>query len=104
MPDIADALVENRQGTILAIEVSANARTNIFPDGYNAWRKAIGCRVSAEAVDGKANRAILALVSETLGVPASAVSIQSGSTSSQKKLLIAGLSRQAVLDRLQARS
>jgi len=101
MPDIADALVENRQGTVLSIEVTANAKTNVFPDGYNAWRKTIGCRVSAEAVDGKANRAILALVSETLDLPASAVSIQSGSTSSQKKLFIAGLSKQAVLDRLQ---
>ena len=104
MPDIADALVENRQGTILAIEVTANAKTNLFPDGYNAWRKAIGCRVSAEAVDGKANRAIVSLVSKKLGIPVSAVSIQSGATSSQKKLLIAGLSRQAVLERLQALS
>ncbi|WP_321507335.1 DUF167 domain-containing protein [uncultured Methanoregula sp.] len=104
MPDIADALMENRQGTILAIEVTAGAKKNVFPDGYNTWRKTIGCRVSAEAVDGKANRAILQLVSETLDIPVSAVSLQSGATSSQKKLLITGLSRCAVLDRLQART
>jgi uncharacterized protein len=103
MPDIAEALLENRQGTILAIEVTAGAKKNIFPDGYNAWRKTIGCRVAAEAVDGKANKAILSLVSDILDIPASAVSIQSGATSSQKKLLITGISRQTVLDRLQAR-
>jgi uncharacterized protein len=103
MPDIADALTENRHGTIMAVEITANAKTDLFPDGYNTWRKTIGCRVSAEAVDGKANRAILNLVSEILDVPASAVSIQSGATSSQKKLLIAGFSKSIVLDRLQAR-
>ena len=103
MPDIADAVSENRNGVILAIEVTAGAKKNLFPDGYNAWRKTIGCRVSAEAVEGKANRAIIRLVSEILDVPASSISIQAGAVSSQKKLLITGPSRQDVMDRLQAR-
>ena len=102
MPDIADAVLENRQGVILAIEVTAGAKKNIFPDGYNAWRKTIGCRVSAEAVDGKANRAIISLVAEMLDVPASSVSIQAGALSSQKKLLIAGQSRSVVLEKVQS--
>lgn len=102
MPDIADAVSENRQGVILAIEVTTGAKQNIFPDGYNAWRKTIGCRVSAEAVEGRANKAIIRLVSGILEVPASSVSIQAGSVSSQKKLLITGPSRHDILTRLQA--
>jgi uncharacterized protein (TIGR00251 family) len=104
MPDIADAVTENQKGAVIAIEVTANAKTAVFPDGYNSWRNAIGCRVPAEAVDGKANRAILQLVAKTLGVPQSAVSIQSGALSSQKKIQITGLSRSAVLAQLLAHS
>nr|WP_321349421.1 DUF167 family protein [uncultured Methanoregula sp.] len=104
MPDIADAVTENPKGTVIAIEVTANAKTAVFPDGYNPWRNAIGCRVPAEAVDGKANKAILRLVAKTLEIPQSAVSIQSGALASQKKIQIAGLSRSAVLERLQAHS
>ncbi|MFA4876785.1 MAG: DUF167 domain-containing protein [Methanoregula sp.] len=101
MPDIAASLLENRQGIIISIEVTAGAKADIFPDGYNPWRKAIGCRVSAEAVDGKANRAIIRLVSETLDVPASAVSLQSGATSSQKKIMVTGIPKKTLIDRLQ---
>jgi uncharacterized protein (TIGR00251 family) len=103
IPGIADAIRENRQGVVLTLEITAGAKTDLFPDGYNPWRKAVGCRVAAEAVDGKANRAILRLVSATLGIPASSVIIQSGATSSQKKLLLIGIPKGAVLDRLQAR-
>jgi len=101
MPGIADALVEDRQGVLITIEVTAGAKTSSFPAGYNEWRKAIGCRVTAPAVDGKANRAIISLIAETCGVPASQVTIQSGATSSLKRVLVAGLDRKALLERLE---
>ena len=65
----------------------------LFPAGYNEWRKAIGCRVASPAVDGKANKAVIRLISTTIGVPASAVSIVSGLTSSQKKVRISGITK-----------
>jgi len=98
MPDLADALFEDRDGTRIAIEVSAGSKVEVFPAGYNAWRMTIGCRVSSPALEGRANKAVIALISKTLGVPASSVSIHSGATSSQKKVLVSGLSRQDVLD------
>ncbi len=84
MSTMADALFDDRDGTVIAIEVSPGAKSALFPAGYNEWRKAIGCRVTAPAVDGKANKAVIGLISTTIGVPASAVSIVSGLTSSQK--------------------
>lgn len=93
MSMMADALFEDGLGTVIAIEVSSNAKSALFPAGYNEWRKAIGCRVTAPAVDGKANKAVIALISTTIRVPASAVSIVSGLTSSQKKVRIAGVTR-----------
>jgi uncharacterized protein (TIGR00251 family) len=100
MPDIADALLETRQGTLITLDVSAGAKTSAFPAGYNEWRKAIGCRVTAPAVDGKANRAVITLVSKRLGVPTARVHIESGTTSSQKRVLVEGLGRTELLERL----
>jgi len=100
MPDISGAVSEERQGVVIALEVIAGTKEAVFPAGYNEWRKCIGCRVPAPAIEGRANKAIIRLVADTLGTPASSVSILSGTISSQKRVLVAGLSRQQVLDRL----
>ena len=100
MPDIADALLEDRYGTIIALEVSAHAKTSEFPAGYNRWRKTIGCRVTDPAFEGRANQAVVSLVSETLGVPASQVSIHSGATSPQKRVLVEGMNKKDLLARI----
>jgi hypothetical protein len=100
MPDIADALLEDRYGTIISLEVSAHAKTSVFPAGYNEWRKSIGCRVTAPATEGRANQAVISLVSDTLGVPGSQVSIQSGATSPQKRVLVEGMNKKDLLARL----
>jgi uncharacterized protein len=100
MPDIANALHETQQGTLITLEVTAGAKTRAFPAGYNEWRKAIGCRVTAPAVDGKANRAVITLVSERLAVPTARVHIESGTTSSQKRVLVEGLGKRDLIERL----
>jgi len=101
MPGIADALLEDRRGILITIEVTAGAKTSSFPAGYNAWRKAVRCRVTAPAVDGKANRAIISLISATCAIPAARVNIQSGATSSLKRVLVMGLDKKALLERLE---
>ena len=101
MPDISDALIDDRHGTIIALEVTTGAKNDSFPAGFNEWRKTIGCRVTAPAVEGKANRAIITLVSEILAVPSTSVSIQSGATSSQKRVLVTGINKKDLLLRLQ---
>ena len=59
---MADVLLEDRKGTILLIEVTAGAKSDLFPAGYNEWRNAIGCRVTAPAVHGKANKAVIGII------------------------------------------
>jgi len=102
MPDISDALVEDRYGTIIALEITAGAKTDSFPADYNEWRKTIGCRVTAPAIGGKANHAIISLLSERLDVSSMVLSIQSGATSSKKRVLVAGISKPDLLDRLKS--
>jgi uncharacterized protein (TIGR00251 family) len=102
MPDISEALVEDRQGVLITIEVTAGARSEAFPAGYNEWRKAIGCRVSAPALDGKANKAVLHLIAGALYIPLSSLSIRSGAASTQKRVLAAGRNKAEILARLMA--
>jgi len=97
MPDISGALSEDLHGTVIAIEVTAGAKEAVFPSGYNEWRRTIGCRVPAPALEGRANKAVLSLIAEKLGVPASSVSILSGAASSQKRVLVAGIGKQDLL-------
>jgi len=93
MSTIEDALFEDRDGVLLNIEVTAGAKSNLFPAGYNEWRKAIGCRVTAPAVEGRANKAVIGLISTAIAVPAASISIVSGHTSSQKRIRIAGVTK-----------
>jgi uncharacterized protein len=100
MPDLSGAVSEEHKGVVIALEVTAGAKEAVFPSGYNEWRRTIGCRVSAPALEGRANKAVLLLVAGKLMVPASSVSILSGATSSQKRVLVAGISKQDILTRL----
>lgn len=99
-PAMTEAIFPDKNGTLIAIEVTAGAKSDLFPAGYNPWRKAIGCRVAAPATEGKANKAIIALVSTVLGVPRSSISIVAGQTSSVKKVLVSGLTPDQVAGRL----
>jgi len=100
MLDITDAVFEDANGILIAIEVSAGAKASQFPAGYNEWRNAVGCRVTAPASEGKANKAVITIIGKTLGVPASAISIVSGMTTSHKKIHIAGLSKSRIAELL----
>jgi uncharacterized protein len=101
LPDISGAVSEERQGVVISLEVTAGAKVAVFPSGYNEWRRSIGCRVTAPALEGRANKAVLKLVADRLGVPVSSVSILSGATSSQKRVLVGGIGREHVLGQLQ---
>jgi uncharacterized protein len=95
-PDILAALVEDDQGTILTIEVTPGCKRELFPAGYNAWRKAIGCHVRSPPVEGKANKAVVHLVADVFSLSYSRVEILSGAGSSIKRVRIRGVSGDAV--------
>jgi hypothetical protein len=102
MDSYADAVVETARGVVITLDVTAGAKRSLFPAGYNAWRKSIRCQVTAPAVGGKANRAIIDLVAGTLGVPRADVAIVAGHTSSSKTVAVSGQSRSGVVACLNA--
>ena len=67
-------------------------------DGMVAGEQGPELKVRVRAIpdEGKANKAACQVVAKFLGVPKSAVSVVSGSTSRHKRLEIAGLTEEAL--------
>ncbi|HVP93891.1 MAG TPA: DUF167 family protein [Methanoregulaceae archaeon] len=84
----------------MSVEVSAGSKADLFPSGYNPWRKAIGCSVREEPTGGKANTAVTNLIADTLGLPRTTVSLVSGSRSQQKKICVTGIPTGKVLEKI----
>ena len=61
-------------------------------------------RVTASPVDGAANRAVIALVAESLGIPKSAIDVKSGASARLKTLYISSLDAGEITRRLSGHS
>lgn len=91
MASFEDALRISNEGLLIALDVHAGSARNSFPDGYNEWRKAIGIGITAPPVGGRANTAIIDLISKVMGISKSDIRIVSGHQSSRKVIQIAGI-------------
>jgi uncharacterized protein (TIGR00251 family) len=100
----AQAIEEGEAGVIISLDVSAGAKKDRFPSGYNEWRKSISCQIHAPPVEGKANKAIQAAIASALGVSRSNVTIISGATSSQKRVRVEGLTKVEAIARIERAS
>ena len=75
-------------------------------DAVDGWttdaegRTLLKVRVSSPPVDGQANAALIKLIAKTLGLPRSAVTIDSGDTARVKRLRIVGLDEAGLRGRL----
>ena len=98
--DWTAAITEAESGSVLALSVNPGAKLDLFPAGYNPWRSTILCQVRAAAVEGKANQAVISLVAATLAMPRTAITVLSGHRSSKKLVLVQGLHRQVLIERL----
>ena len=83
--------------TKISVQVHPNAaRDEVvgFTDGV------LQVRVSAPPVRGKANRELIALLSQILGMSKSSLSIVKGHTAKNKIIAISGLSHDEIMKRL----
>ena len=101
--DWRDAVQAHEGGVLLLLEVDPGRREARFPAGFNEWRGRLGIRVRAPPQEGRANREVLRLVAEALGVPAASVSLRSGATDRRKTVLAAGVDRDHVVRLLEGR-
>ncbi|MEX2237638.1 MAG: DUF167 domain-containing protein [Dehalococcoidia bacterium] len=85
----------------VAVRVTPGARK----DEIAGWRgDVLLARVQARPMEGKANKAVVSLLAETLGVRQSAVRIVRGEASRDKLVEIDGLSSSELEARLPAKS
>ena len=89
---------EKGQGIALTVQVvpraSKNAVVGIHGD-------ALRIRLQAPPVEGAANAALTAFLAETLGIRPRQIEILSGHTSRRKTVLISGVAREQVAQRLE---
>jgi uncharacterized protein (TIGR00251 family) len=57
-------------------------------------------RIAAPPLEGKANRAVIAFISSTLGIPASRITLLRGAAGRHKVVEVAGVTTEEALNRL----
>jgi len=83
-----DLITRTRNGTLLNLRVSPNAKRTSIEGPYG--ESAIRLRVAAPPVAGKANAEVETLLAKLLGATRSNVSVVSGASSSDKVVLLTG--------------
>jgi hypothetical protein len=89
---------EKKDDTILNIKVVTRASKNELV-GFSA-DGLLRVRVTAPPVEGAANKAVIKLLAEALGVAKSSLEIIAGHTSTEKRVRVAGLTSTQALQRL----
>jgi hypothetical protein len=84
-------------GVILRVKARAGARQNAIR-GIEAG--ALKVHVTQIAEKGKANKAIIDLLSKSLQIPKSQIELFTGNTSPQKKFLVRGINQQEFVSRI----
>ena len=86
-------LTETAEGTVLNVRAQPrSSRAGV--DGLVG--DAVKVRVRCAPVDGKANKELVETLAEAFGLPKSRVVFKSGETSKQKRILLSGVSAEAV--------
>ena len=91
---------ETADGLVLTLRVSPGAsREGIVGERGEALKVA----VSATAEKGKANKRLIRVLAEELDVPTRSIEIVSGQTSRDKRVLVRGIDRMSLVERLEER-
>lgn len=91
-------ITDAQKGAAFAVHVVTRARKNEVTGRMD--NDAIKVRLTAPAVEGKANEALVAFLADQLGVRKSAIEIVAGLKSRDKMICVLGLSPDEVDERL----
>lgn len=89
---VSSILQESLDGCILLpIEVQPNASRDAII-GVNEWRSRLQVAVKAQPQKGAANKAVIRILGEIIGIPTSDIEITQGHTSRQKMVRVRNMS------------
>lgn len=92
-----DWIRETSKGVLLPIRVVPRVAKNEIQGVHG---DALKVRLQAPPVEGKANQALIRFLSDTLDIPRSQLSVASGETGRNKAVLIAGITREHLINLL----
>jgi uncharacterized protein (TIGR00251 family) len=81
----------------IEVRLKPNAKQNSIDIGDNG---VLQVRVNAPPIEGRANKAFIELLSETLDVPKSSLSIKRGAASKNKVIAVLGMTKEEALRRI----
>jgi len=82
-----DAIEETKEGCIIHIKVKIGKK-NIFPAGYDEWKKRIKIEINEEPVKGRANKKIIAMLQSYFSLAPNESIIIYGERCSEKGILV----------------
>jgi len=88
---------ETTKGVLLPVRAVPRASKNEIQGVHG---DALKVRLQAPPVEGKANQALIRFLSDALDISRSQISVASGETGRNKTVLITGLSKTELLERL----
>ena len=91
---------KHRDGTVLSVFVTPEARNVVFPAGVNKWRKCLEMKVKSPAVDNKANKDVVKTIADFFKKSVNDVFVVSGSKKREKSVLVKGVSIDFVSQKL----
>ena len=97
---LEEIIKKHRDGTVLSVFVTPEARNVVFPAGVNKWRKCLEIKVKSPAVDNRANKDVIKTVANFFEKPVNDVFVVSGGKKREKSVLVKGVSTDFVYQKL----
>lgn len=97
---LEEIIKKHRDGTVLSVFVTPEARNVVFPAGVNKWRKCLEIKVKSPAVDNKANKDVVKTIADFFKKSVNDVFVVSGSKKREKSVLVKGVSIDFVSQKL----
>lgn len=85
-------LKESKDGIILQLRISPNASKNEII----RTEEILKVKITAQPIDGKANKALIEFLSKSFKIPKSSIEILKGETSKDKTILIKTFDREKI--------
>ena len=98
---LKDAIKKHKLGATIALFVTPDARSNVFPTGVDEWRKSIEISVKSPAKDNRANIDVIKTVSEYFDISHMNVLILNGKKNREKTVLLQGMTPGSIVNKIQ---
>lgn len=93
-----ESIWDSERGTFIRVVVKPNSKSKVFIEEITP--DAVFLNLSGPPREGKANTELVKKLAKALGVPKAAIDLVAGHKSREKIILVAGLTRESVLQML----